>query len=156
MLYVLIAVIAVVLIYFFLTYYVAGTTIYLNCQPVPKDPKDYGMEFENIELKPADGVNIKGWLIPGSQDKLIVMTHVGGLTRYGSTVSYKNMTITRRNFSGSKIRSTASNRIPISMTGRSRCWTGSNAGYSGIQQGDGTLCDRTGAAAGSKHDYKRR
>jgi alpha/beta superfamily hydrolase len=92
MLYVLIAVIALVLVYLFLGYYVAGTTIHLNRQPVPKNPKDYGMEYENIEFKAVDNVNIKGWLIPGSLDKLIVMTHVGGLTKYGSTVSYKNLT----------------------------------------------------------------
>jgi len=48
------------------------------------------MIFENIEFKTLDGVNIKGWLIPGSKDKLIIMTHVAGLTKYGSTISYKN------------------------------------------------------------------
>ncbi|MFC2050852.1 alpha/beta hydrolase family protein [Chloroflexota bacterium] len=50
------------------------------------------MEFENIEFKTSDGVNIKGWLIPGSLNKLVIITHVGGLTKYGSTVQYKNLT----------------------------------------------------------------
>jgi len=50
------------------------------------------MSFENIEFKTSDNVDIKGWLIPGKLNKLIVMTHVAGLTKYGSTVSYKNLT----------------------------------------------------------------
>ncbi|MCJ7654448.1 MAG: hypothetical protein MUO97_03970 [Dehalococcoidia bacterium] len=50
------------------------------------------MEFENIEFNTSDGVNIKGWLIHGSSNKLVIITHVGGLTKYGSTVRYKNLT----------------------------------------------------------------
>ena len=59
---------------------------------MPKNPGDYGLKFENIEFKAEDGVNIKGWLIPGKTNKLIVMTHVAGLTKYGSTVKYRNLT----------------------------------------------------------------
>ena len=90
--YFLIAVAAIALIYLLVCYFMAGTVIHLNRQPVPKNPKDYGMDFENIEFKASDGVDIKGWLIPGSLKKLVVMTHVGGLTKYGSTVAYKNLT----------------------------------------------------------------
>lgn len=50
------------------------------------------MDFENIEFQTSDGVTIKGWLIPGSLNKLVIITHVGGLTKYGSTVPYKNLT----------------------------------------------------------------
>lgn len=94
MVFIIIAAIIIVLaaIYFYMSYFIAGTIIYLNRQPVPKNPKDYGMDYENINLKPADGVDIKGWLIPGTLNKIVVMTHVGGLTKYGSTVSYKNLT----------------------------------------------------------------
>ena len=87
-----IVILAIVLIYLFTCYFIAGTIIHLNRQPVPKNPRDYGMEFEHIEFKTSDGVNIKGWLIPGSVNKLVIMTHVGGLTKYGSTVQYKNLT----------------------------------------------------------------
>lgn len=76
--------------YFSFCYYLSGTIIYLNRQPIPKNPKDYGLEFENLKFKASDGVNIKGWLIPGSLDKLIVINHVGGLTKYGSTVKYRS------------------------------------------------------------------
>ncbi len=75
-----------------MAYFLAGTVIHLNRQPVPKNPKDYGMNYEKIEFKASDGVIIRGWLIPGNLDKLIIMTHVGGLTKYGSTVAYKNLT----------------------------------------------------------------
>lgn len=78
-------------IYFIFCYYLSGTIIYLNRQPVPKNPKDYGMDFENVEFEASDGVGIKGWLIPGSFKKLIIITHVGGLTKYGSTVSYRSV-----------------------------------------------------------------
>lgn len=84
-------VLVIILLYLFLCYFIAGTVIYLNRQPVPKNPRDYGMNFEPLEFTTSDGVTIKGWLIPGSVNKLILMTHVGGLTKYGSTIRYKNV-----------------------------------------------------------------
>jgi dienelactone hydrolase len=94
MLFLIIAIIALALalIYFVLCYFIAGLIIHQNRQPVPKNPGDYGMSFENITFKTSDDVNIKGWLIPGKLNKLIVITHVAGLTKYGSTVSYNNLT----------------------------------------------------------------
>ncbi|MCX6000034.1 MAG: hypothetical protein NTU41_10740, partial [Chloroflexi bacterium] len=89
---IVIVVVAVALIYLLLSYYLAGTIIHLNRQPVPRNPGHYGMGFEDIEFRTSDGVNIKGWLISGSSKKLVIMTHVGGLTRYGSTIAYKNLT----------------------------------------------------------------
>ena len=71
--------------YVLICYFLSRTVIYLDRQPVPKTPKDYGMDFQNIEFTSADGVNLKGWLIPAKSNKLIVITHVGGLTKYGST-----------------------------------------------------------------------
>ena len=88
----LIVILVIAFIYLLAGYFIAGTIILLNRQPVPKNPKHYGMDFEDIEYKTSDGVNIKGWLIPGSLNKLVIMTHVGGLTKYGSTVQYKNLT----------------------------------------------------------------
>jgi dienelactone hydrolase len=85
-----IVIIALALIYLAVSYFIAGSIIHLNRQPVPKNPRDYGMEYEDIHLKPSDGVDIKGWLIPGTLNKIVVMTHVGGLTKYGSTVPYKH------------------------------------------------------------------
>ena len=87
-----IVILVIALLYIFTGYFIARSAIHQNRQPVPKNPGDYGMSFENIEFKTSDGINIKGWLIPGSTNKLIIMTHVAGLTKYGSTVSYKNLT----------------------------------------------------------------
>jgi fermentation-respiration switch protein FrsA (DUF1100 family) len=42
---------------------------------VLKTPKDYGMEYEDVEFKSLDGLNIKGWLIKAKSDKLIIQTH---------------------------------------------------------------------------------
>jgi uncharacterized protein len=88
----LLVILAIALNYILLCYFVAGTTIHLNRQPVPKNPKEYGMSFENADFRTSDSVNIKGWLIPGTLNKLIIMTHVGGLTKCGSTVAYRNLT----------------------------------------------------------------
>ena len=81
---------AVIFVYVVVSYLLSRTVIYLDRQPVPKTPKDYGMDFQNIEFKAADGVNIKGWLIPAKSNKLIVITHVGGLTKYGSTKQFSS------------------------------------------------------------------
>jgi dienelactone hydrolase len=88
--YIFAAIILLALIYFALCYFLSGTIIFLNRQSVPKNPSDYGLDFEDIEFVSSDNVNLKGWLIPGSLNKLVIMTHVGGLTKYGSAVSYKN------------------------------------------------------------------
>jgi alpha/beta superfamily hydrolase len=72
-------------------YFISRTVIHLDRQPVPKTPKDYGRDFQNIEFKAADEVKIKGWLIPSSSNKLIIITHVGGLTKYGSTRKFRSM-----------------------------------------------------------------
>ena len=89
---IVIIILALALIYLLISYFLAGIIIHLNRQPVPKNPRDYSMDVENIEFKTSDGVKIKGWLIPGSTNKLIIMTHVGGLTKYGSTTQYKSLT----------------------------------------------------------------
>ena len=72
-------------------YFLSRPIIHLDRQPVPKTPKDYGMDFQNVEFKAADDVTIKGWLIPGVSNKLIIITHVGGLTKYGSTKEFSSM-----------------------------------------------------------------
>ena len=88
----LIVVSGIAFVYLFTCYFLAGNIIHLNRQPVPRNPGHYGLDFEDIEYQTADGVTIKGWLIPGTLQKLVIMTHVGGLTRYGSTTQYKNLT----------------------------------------------------------------
>jgi uncharacterized protein len=80
----------IVLVYVIFCFFLSRTVIHLDRQPIPKTPKDYGLEFQNIEFKAADSVKIKGWFIPSDSNKLIVLTHVGGLTKYGSTTSFSS------------------------------------------------------------------
>jgi alpha/beta superfamily hydrolase len=75
----------------FFCYFISRPIIHLDRQPIPRTPGDYGMDFQNIEFKSADEVEIKGWLIPGVSDKLIIVTHVGGLTKYGSTRKFRSV-----------------------------------------------------------------
>jgi len=77
--------------YVFFCYFISRTVIHLDRQTVPRTPKDYGMNYENTEFKAADGVTIRGWLIPSSSNRLIVITHVGGLTKYGSTREFRSI-----------------------------------------------------------------
>ncbi len=77
-------------IFLLLCYFLSRTILRLDRQPVPKTPADYGMVFQNVDLKTADNITLKAWLIPGKLNKLIVMTHVGGLTKYGSTRAFKS------------------------------------------------------------------
>lgn len=91
MLYLLIILIVLFVAYLVVAYLTAYGTVYLDRQPVPKTPADYGMQYESVELKPSDGITLRGWLIPGTQKKLVIMTHVGGLTKYGSTTTYHSL-----------------------------------------------------------------
>jgi alpha-beta hydrolase superfamily lysophospholipase len=84
-------ILVIILIYIVVCFFISGTIIYLDRQPVPKTPKDYGLDFQNAEFETVDKVKIKGWLIPGSSEKLIIVTHVGGLTKYGSTEQFRSL-----------------------------------------------------------------
>ena len=33
--------------------------------PVFETPKDYGLDFEDVEFRAGDGVTLRGWLING-------------------------------------------------------------------------------------------
>jgi len=83
-------VLIIIILYAAFAYFLSRTVIHLDRQPVPKNPKDYGMEFQNIEFQAEDKVNLKGWPIPAKSNKLVVITHVGGLTKYGSTREFSS------------------------------------------------------------------
>ena len=60
--------------------------------PVFDNPKDYGLDYEDVQFKTADGVNLKGWLIKGGTDKIIVQSHFGvQSSRSGYTPEGKGM-----------------------------------------------------------------
>lgn len=60
--------------------------------PVFGSPADYGLEFEAIEMQAQDGVTLRGWLIPGDKDKVIIQSHFGvQCSRSGYTPKGKGM-----------------------------------------------------------------
>lgn len=65
------------------TTYLAEKLIYPTRQPLPKTPEDYGMEYTELSLESSDGIELAGWFIPGTSNKLILFTHPMGFTRYG-------------------------------------------------------------------------
>lgn len=45
--------------------------------PVFGNPKDFGLEYEDVIFKASDGVTLSGWLVKGRADKVIIQTHFG-------------------------------------------------------------------------------
>lgn len=60
-------------------------------QPLVKNPGDYGMSYDDVDFPAPDNVTIKGWLIHGTLDKLIIITHPMPFTRYGFSVKHQGM-----------------------------------------------------------------
>ena len=50
---------------------------------IVKTPKEYGMEYRDIEFQAEDGIDLKAWHIPASSDRLIIFTHPMPFNRYG-------------------------------------------------------------------------
>lgn len=71
------------LIYLAFGLYIGYDIVHSHRQPIIKTPTDYQMEFEDIEFKSTDGLNIKGWLIPGKNKKLAIITHAYPFNRAG-------------------------------------------------------------------------
>ena len=61
----------------------ADALMYPERQPLPKGPADYGLEFEDVTFTSLDDVELKGWLIPGEGERVVIIAHPGGFTRYG-------------------------------------------------------------------------
>ena len=60
--------------------------------PVFGSPTDFGLDFEAVEFQASDGVTLRGWLIPGGTDKVIVQSHFGvQCSRAGYTPEGKGM-----------------------------------------------------------------
>ncbi len=45
--------------------------------PLFDDPANYGLDYEDVEFKTSDGVTLRGWLIKGGTDRVIVQSHFG-------------------------------------------------------------------------------
>lgn len=64
----------------------AQSFLYVSKQPLVKNPSDYGMEYEDLQFKTADGVNIAAWLIKGTKNKTIILSHPAAFTKYGYSI----------------------------------------------------------------------
>ncbi|ABW25287.1 alpha/beta hydrolase [Acaryochloris marina] len=68
---------------------IANTFIKPYQSPVFDDPKNYGLDYEAVTFSAKDGVELSGWLIKGSTNKVIIQSHFGvqcsrsGYTREG-------------------------------------------------------------------------
>ena len=45
--------------------------------PLFDDPENYGLAYEDVTFQASDGVTLRGWLIKGDTDKVIIQTHFG-------------------------------------------------------------------------------
>ena len=45
--------------------------------PLFDDPEDYGLPYDDVSFETSDGVTLRGWLIKGRSDRVIVQTHFG-------------------------------------------------------------------------------
>ena len=53
-------------------------------QPIVRTPDDYGMDYEDVSFRSTDGLNIRGWFIPGeARDKVTIMTQPFPFNRHG-------------------------------------------------------------------------
>ncbi|MDJ0753004.1 MAG: hypothetical protein QNJ45_05770 [Ardenticatenaceae bacterium] len=57
--------------------YLSNSIVKGGQAPVFDDPKNYGLEYEDVTFAAEDGVTLSGWLIKGGQDKVIIQSHYG-------------------------------------------------------------------------------
>jgi pimeloyl-ACP methyl ester carboxylesterase len=75
-----------------ITKYVANMMIKPGKSPVFNNPKDFGLECEDVTFKASDGVTLSGWLVKGGTDKVIIQSHFGvQCSRAGYTPKVQGM-----------------------------------------------------------------
>lgn len=75
-----------------LTNYLSNTIVKGGVAPLFDNPKNYGLEYEDVTFKAEDGITLSGWLIKGGSDKIIVQSHFGVQScRAGFTPEGKGM-----------------------------------------------------------------
>jgi len=66
-----------------ISYIAAYKTLHKERQKILKTPKEYGLDFDNIEFESRDGFKIKGWWIEGNSDKVVIVAHGYSANRAG-------------------------------------------------------------------------
>jgi pimeloyl-ACP methyl ester carboxylesterase len=68
----------------------SGIVLHSIRQPIVITPEKYGLEYEDVVFKSADGLTLKGWFIPaeptGGRDKVVIITHPFPFNRHGFLV----------------------------------------------------------------------
>ena len=57
--------------------YLSNSIVKGGQAPVFDDPKNYGLDYEDVTFTADDGVPLAGWLIKGGRDKVIIQSHYG-------------------------------------------------------------------------------
>jgi len=74
--YLLITIIVVILL---VVYIISSSASKKLASPPRKtgswSPKDLGFEYEKVEVKTADGLTLRGWLIPRGSEKTVIVVH---------------------------------------------------------------------------------
>ena len=60
-----------------LTNYLSNSIVKGGVAPIFDTPSDYGLEYDEVKFTAKDGVHLKGWLVKGGADKIIVQSHFG-------------------------------------------------------------------------------
>jgi len=60
-----------------LTTYLPDMMVRPHQSPVFDDPTQYQLSYEDVSFKTSDGVTIRGWLIDGGSDRIIIQSHFG-------------------------------------------------------------------------------
>jgi fermentation-respiration switch protein FrsA (DUF1100 family) len=94
----LIALIILVLaLSYILTCYIfALLTLNPKRQPIAATPNDYGLDYEDVEFQSSDGLNLKGWFIPGDPGRIALVTHPMYCNRHGFLVREKSIFMATR------------------------------------------------------------
>ena len=73
--------------YLMFAYRGAGDLLNPTRKPVVRTPKEYGLDYEDIEFRSTDGINLNGWLIPGKSnfqhERVIILPHAMNFNRHG-------------------------------------------------------------------------
>lgn len=80
-----------VIIYVLTCYVFAQLTLNPKRQPIEFTPANYGLKYEDVEFQSMDGLNLRGWYIPGDPEKVILITHPMYCNRHGFVVRNRSV-----------------------------------------------------------------
>ena len=60
-----------------LTRYLSDMMVKPHQSPLFDNPENYDLKYEDVAFEASDGVTIRGWLIDGGNDKMIIQSHFG-------------------------------------------------------------------------------